>query len=255
MEIATYGSESLHQRLTARLSAQGINEAIGRFDELTAAERQNIRVLFGWHISQEALDALPQLEWIQGAGAGVDWLIPVNVPPGVRVTRIVDQFGPDMGEYALMAVLAWVKDWKRLQRQQREHRWEQYLVGTMTPLTVGVLGAGSIGAHIAAMFRPLVAEVRALGRSTPKIEGVQGFAEAEWDQFYRALDVLVMVLPHTADTYHLVGAREISWMNRGGFLVNVGRGAVLDQNALVEALESGQLSGAQLDVFESEPLP
>jgi glyoxylate/hydroxypyruvate reductase A len=154
-----------------------------------------------------------------------------------------------------MAALAWVKDWKRLHRQQREHRWEQYLVGTMTSLTVGVLGAGSIGAHIAAMFRPLVAEVRALGRSTPKLEGVQGFAEAEWVQFYRGLDVLVMVLPHTAETYHLVGAREISWMNRGGFLVNVGRGAVLDQSALVAALESGQLSGAQLDVFESEPLP
>lgn len=255
MEIATYGPDTLHERLALALKERGVDEPIGHYDRLTAEERQHIRIVFGWRMTQAVLDSLPHLQWIQGAGAGVDWLLPVRVPAGVRVTRIVGQFGPDMGEYALMAVLAWVKDWKRLQQQQKEHRWDQYLVGTLTPLTVGVLGAGSIGAHVATMFLPLVAQVRALGRRTPEIEGVRGYSRDAADAFYEGLDVLVMALPHTPDTYHLVGAQEISRMRDGGILVNVGRGAVLDEAAVVGALRSGKLSHAQLDVFETEPLP
>ncbi|MCL5116453.1 MAG: D-2-hydroxyacid dehydrogenase, partial [Firmicutes bacterium] len=209
----------------------------------------------GWRIPQTVIDACPSLEWIQGAGAGVDWLMPVRLPPGVAITRIVDQFGPDMGEFALMAALNWVKDWPRIYRQQVDHEWSPYLVGQLKVLRVGVLGAGSIGAHIAQMFRPLVAEVRALGRREPTIPGVLGFAADAWPQFYDNLDCLVMVLPHTPETIHMVGAEQLALMRRGAYLINVGRGAVLDEAALSAAVESGQLSGAALDVLEHEPLP
>lgn len=255
MKIATYGIASLHDRFISQLSQRGFTEPVARYDETTVQERQNIHVLFGWGITQSVIDECPRLEWIQGAGAGVDWLTSVRLNPSTRVTRIVDQFGPDMGEYALLAVLAWVKNWRRIFEQQARGEWSPYLVGQMSALRVGILGAGSIGAHVASMFRPLVLEVRALGRHRPDLPGIAGFAADDWPTFYRGLDVLVMVLPHTPDTYHLVGSPQLALMREGGYLVNMGRGMVLDPQALYEAIGSGRLSGAALDVFEEEPLP
>jgi len=227
---------------------------MGRFDDLSAVERNAVRILFGLGVTQAVIDALPNLAWIQAAGAGVDWLMPVSLPEHIVVTRMVDQFGPDMSEYAIWAVLAWVKDWQRIARQKTQHDWSPYLVRRLKDLRVGILGAGSIGGYIAQQFVPLAREVLALGRRRPDLNGVRGFTADESQTFYSELDVLIMVLPHTSATYHAVGWREISRMARGGFLVNVGRGAVLDETALLAALDSGQLSGAALDVVESEPL-
>lgn len=255
MEMATCGIGRQHDALVEALRQSGIQEPIGRLEDLDAAARKDIKILFGWRITQEVVDSCPNLAWIQGAGAGVDWLLPVKIPGSVVVTRIVDHFGPDMGEYALMSALAWVKNWRRIAQGQAERQWSPYLVGSLAVLTVGVLGAGSIGSHIAGMFQPLVREVRALGRKKPELAGIRGYAVDAWDVFFDQLDVLVMVLPHTPDTHHVVGAAEIARMKRGGYLINVGRGAVLDTEALVTAVQDGQLSGASLDVVETEPLP
>ncbi len=255
MEIATCGIGSRHEELVQALGQVGMQEPIGRLEHLDTEARREIKVLFGWGITQEVIDSCPSLAWIQGAGAGVDWLLPVRIPESVVVTRIVDHFGPDMGEYALMAALAWVKDWRRIAQGQRERQWSPYLVRQLAVLSVGILGAGSIGSHIAEMFRPLVREVRALGRKRPQLSGIRGFSAEEWEPFYDQLDVLVMVLPHTPETYHAVGTHEIDCMKRGGYLINVGRGAVLDEAALIAAIQDGQLSGAALDVVETEPLP
>lgn len=254
-EIATYGEEHVHHELVAALRARGVTDDIVRIDAMSLEERAAVRVIFGWRIPQAVIDTCPRLAWIQGAGAGVDWLLPITLPDAVVVTRIVDQFGPDMGEFALLAALAWVKDWGRILSQQAARTWKPYQVGQLNTLTVGVLGAGSIGGYIARMFQPLVREVRALATREPQIPGVAGYAASSWPAFYRGLDVLVMVLPHTPDTEHLVGTEQLGLMKRGGFVVNVGRGAVLDEAALVQAIRQGQLSGAALDVQETEPLP
>ncbi len=255
MRVAVYGDQKLYQELLKALRALGEDEPIGHFDTLTSEEKAAVEVIFGWEIPQRAVDACPRLRWIQGAGAGVDWILPVHLPDEVVVTRIVDQFGPDMGEFALLSVLAWVKNYRRILAQQAEHQWRPYLVGQLAGLTVGVLGAGSIGAHIARLFQPMCAEVRALGRRKPEIPGVKGYQSYEHDRFYEGLDVLVMVLPHTPDTEHLVGEAAFRRMNPGGYVVNLGRGAVLDEEALVRAITAGTLSGAALDVLETEPLP
>ncbi len=255
MEIAVYGSPSFYQKFADELARRQFTDPVGRFDDLTPLSRRDIRVLFGWYMSQSAIDACPGLEWIQSAGAGVDWLEPLKLCPSVTVTRVVNQFGPDMSEYALLAVLAWVKDWDRLKAQQQRREWRPFLVRRLSLLTVGILGAGSIGAHIAKVFRPLVAEVRALGRKKPVLDGVNGYCSADWQDFYRDLDVLVMVVPSTPDTHHMVSHQALSLMKRGGFVVNMGRGAVLDIQALESAILRQHLGGAALDVFETEPLP
>ncbi len=255
VDIATYLDERMHRRFTGELRALGFNEPISRYEELNNEERGEIRVLFGWDIDQSVVDACPALEWIQGAGAGVDWLAPVRLPQQVTVTRIIDRFGPDMGEFALLSVLAWVKDYRRIYQQQVRKEWGRYLVGSMAGLTVGVLGAGSIGSHIASVFKPLVREVRALGRRRPEVDGVRGFSSQEWTSFYTELDVLIMVLPHTPDTHRSVGKEQFALMRPGGFLVNLGRGPILDEDEFVAAIRLGQLSGGALDVFSLEPLP
>lgn len=255
MRVAVYGETTLHQELVKSLRAMGEDEPIGHLDAMTVEEKRAVEVIFGWKIPQSAVDACPRLRWIQGAGAGVDWILPIELPKEVVVTRIVDQFGADMGEFALLSVLAWVKNYRRVLAQQAEHAWHPYLVGQLATLTVGVLGAGSIGSHMAGMFRPLCAEVRALGRRKPEIPGVKGYGADEQDRFYEGLDVLVMVLPHTPDTEHLVGDAAFERMHPGGYVVNVGRGAVLDEHALARAVSEGTLSGAALDVLETEPLP
>lgn len=255
MEIAVYGSPSFYQRFVDELTHRQFTVPLGRFDDLTPLSRRNIRVLVGWNLSQSAIDACPGLEWIQSAGAGVDWLAPLKLSPSVTVTRVVDKFGPDMSEYALLAVLAWVKDWNRLKEQQQRREWKPFLVRQLSLLTVGVLGAGSIGAHIAEVFRPLVAEVRALGRRQPRLDGVKGYGGQDWQAFYRGLDVLVMVVPSTPGTYHMVSHQALALMKPGGFVVNMGRGAVLDIQALESAILRQHLGGAALDVFETEPLP
>lgn len=255
MEIAVVGSAPLYDRFLAALREQGFHEPVGRFDQLGDPERARLRFLFGWGITQAVVDACPGLEWIQGAGAGVDWLLPVRLAPGVVVTRVIDQFGPDMAEYVLLALLAWVKDWRRLAHQQQEQVWQQFLVDQLARKTVGVLGAGSIGGYIAAMLVPVVAEVRVMGRSRPSLAGARNFSQDAWPEFYGQLDALVIVVPHTPHTRHLVGAPELSLMRDGSYVVNVARGAVLDTKALVEQIGSGHLSGATLDVFEEEPLP
>jgi len=253
--IATYGDEKTHHALVKDLRKLGVSETIYRIEELSLADRQSVNIIFGWRIPQDVLDSTPKLEWIQSAGAGVDWLLSTTFPKTVMVTRIVDQFGPDMGEYALLTTLAWVKNWPRLRESQRLHQWDPFLVGQLATQKVGVLGAGSIGRHVAEMFRPLVLEVRAMGRRVPQIAGVRGFGIENWREFYRGLNVLVIVLPHTPDTYHLVGMEQLLLMSPASYCINVGRGAVLDEKALVGAIQSGQLSGAALDVFETEPVP
>lgn len=213
---------------------------------------QKAEVVLGWAVPQEVIDALPRLRWIQGAGAGVDWLGRITLPEEVQVTRIVDQFGPDMAEYALLMALAWVKDLRRIEASRGT--WDHFLVGRLADKRVGVLGAGSIGGYIAKTFGPLVKEVRALGRTSPDMAGVTGFSQEDWAGFFDGLDLLVMVLPSTPETYHVVDRQSLSRMATGGFVINVGRGAVLDTEALRDLIGQGQLSGAALDVFETEPL-
>jgi len=253
--IATYLEPKTHQKFVDEVARRGLEEPIRAWATLSPDERAQVTILFGWKIPQSVIDQCPRLRWIQGAGAGVDWLLPLMIPSTVTISRIVDQFGPDMAEFALLGALAWVKNWPRIHTAQRRHQWDPFLVGRLADKVVGVLGAGSIGETIAGRFRPWVDEVRALGRHRPRLPEIVGYSIAEQAAFFTDLDLLIMVLPLTPETRHMVGAEALSRMKAGGYVINLGRGAVLDTKALVSAVRSGQLSGALLDVHEDEPLP
>lgn len=203
----------------------------------------------------EILAELPAVDWVQSSWAGVTPLIEHDRRDYV-LTGVKDVFGPQMSEYTLGYLLA--HELKVLGRMhaQREHTWDRMHSGTLTGKRLGVMGTGSIGQHIARSARCLGLQTTGLSRSGADAEGFDKVMRvAQLHEFLARCDYLVAVLPDTPDTLHLLDAEALAQLPPHAYFVNVGRSNVIDDHALVEALNSGILSGAALDVFDEEPLP
>lgn len=196
-------------------------------------------------------------------GAGVDALLKQStLPSQVPLIRLEDAgMAQPMAEYVLIAALRARWRMGAYAKHQRAHRWQRETVAAREQSPVGVLGLGAIGAHIA---RTLVAHgfaVRGFSRSAKSIDGVETFAgqaragDPGFDRFIDGLALVVNVLPSTPETAHVLGRAAFAQMADGAHVVNVGRGAAIDDHALVEAIDAGKLAGATLDVFQTEPLP
>ncbi len=209
-----------------------------------------------------ALASRPRLRWIQATSAGVGKLAErVGLTESsVAVTTASGVHARPLAEFALLGMLMFGKDALRLGRDQREHRWERYAGEEVAGKTVCVVGLGEIGREVARLARALdarvVGTVRELGDRDAGDLGVERLEPTErLDELLPETDVLVLAVPHTALTHRLLDARRLALLKPGAILVNVARGDVVDEAALIEALQSGQLRGAALDVFEREPLP
>jgi phosphoglycerate dehydrogenase-like enzyme len=167
--------------------------------------------------------------------------------------------GP-LAEFVMMALLQHVKDLDRLRRDKAEKRWREAHTDTLSGKTVCVVGMGNIGRTVAERARPFGARVVGVKRTVREADEAWDYADElfathDLPQALREADYVVVTLPGTPETYHLLDAAALSRMKRGAYFVNVGRGKAVDEAALVEALRDGRLSGAALDVFEEEPLP
>jgi phosphoglycerate dehydrogenase-like enzyme len=153
-------------------------------------------------------------------------------------------------------VLAFYKDLFAMRALQARREWSSsFAVRELRGQTVGLVGLGSIGGSTARLLRPFGVRLRALRRKRePSSDVDEVYTRPELDRFLDDLDVLVIAAPLTAETRLLIGAAEVQRLRRGALLVNVGRGAIVEEAALLDALWSGQLGGAALDVFETEPL-
>jgi glyoxylate/hydroxypyruvate reductase A len=230
-------------------------------DELRA-RLPEAEVVFGWRIPPRLLAQAPHLRWLQLMGAGVEDLVAERrtMPPGLLVTRITGIFGPWIAEYVLAHVLGWVQDFSRSWSNQQARRWDKFTVRRAAGLRLGVAGLGSVGGEVARLAHAVGLRVlgfdlepRVLPDGSPAASGRRGSEELL--RFLGGLDVLSINLPLTAETERMFGAREFAALPRGSFVVNTARGRLLDQSALAEALSTGHLAGAALDVFEVEPLP
>jgi phosphoglycerate dehydrogenase-like enzyme len=208
------------------------------------------------------LASRPRLRWIQATSAGVGGLAArVGLTSShVAVTTASGVHARPLAEFALLAMLMFGKDALRLGREQREHRWERYAGEELAGKTVCVVGLGQIGREVARLARAFdartVGTVRELGSRRPEDLHVERLEPTEGlDDLLTEADVLVLAAPHTPLTHRLIDARRLALLKPGAILVNIARGDVVDQSALIEALRSGHLRGAALDVFEQEPLP
>lgn len=210
----------------------------------------------------DLLEVAPKLRWVQGsmAGAGEVAKRAGLVDTEVIVTTAGGVFSGPLAEFALLAMLSHAKDYERLRRDKRERRWNERHVRTLAGKTLCVVGMGSIGRAVAERARPFGMRVVGVKRTVREDDVAWRHA----DELYETRDLrsaldgadyVVVTLPHTPETERLLDAGAIGAMKPGAYFVNVGRGKVVDEAALVGALESGRLSGAALDVFETEPLP
>lgn len=230
--------------------------SVCRSREEAAAHIAAADVLWAWRFPMDLLPRAQNLRWIQSLGAGVeDWLGQVQAP--VQLTRVVGLFGPWMAEYLLGHLLADTQGLRRVYQAQAARAWEPFTPQTLRGKRLGIAGLGQIGAEVARRARPFGLHLSGLSRTKPTDPSLVDawYPEAERLAFLEGLDYLAIVLPLTPATRGLFGARELAALPGHAVVLNVGRGPVLSEAALIDALKAGRLRGAVLDVFEREPLP
>lgn len=206
--------------------------------------------------------ANPRLRWVHTMAAGGGAAVKAaDLTPGelarVTVTTSAGVHGSTLAEFALFGVLAGAKDLPRLQLDQDAHRWDdRWLMRHLDEMTVLIVGLGGIGRAAAARFSALGATVWGTTRSGAPVQGVDRLVPIEeLAEAARHVDAIVVTLPGTDHTVGLVGERVLRAAKPGVIVVNVGRGTVIDEPALLAALDDGRVSFAALDVFAVEPLP
>ena len=216
-----------------------------------------------WRAPRELFAPRDGLRAIFNLGAGVDALLalerahPGTLPPDVPLVRLEDSgMAQQMIEYVTHAVLRYLRRFDEYEALQRERRWQVLEPHPRARFTVAVLGLGVLGAQVAQALAALGLPVRGYSRSPKQLDGIDTFAgDDAFDACIDGAKVLVNLLPSTRDTDGILSARTFARLAPGAYLVNVARGAHLVEADLLDALASGQLAAATLDVFQHEPLP
>ena len=227
-----------------------------RHEDFPASAKTNVQVAIVAGPKPERLLEYPKLEWVASTWAGVEGLV-ATAPPGVGISRLIDpELSAKMGEAVLTAVLALHRHLPQYARQQAFGEWRQHRYVYPRDRTVGILGLGELGrASIDALTTH---DFKLLGwsRSEKEIEGVETYAGAAgYSQVLAKADILVCLLPLTEATEGLLGASAFAKTKPGTQLINFARGAIVDDEALLAALDSDHIDHAVLDVFALEPLP
>ena len=222
---------------------------------------QNADILFDFDHSHrnDLAQFTPNLKWIQATSAGIgqfvkrigygenDWIF--TTASGVHARPLA--------EFCLMAMLMFAKDFPYLRREQEAHHWERYCAKELASSTLGIIGMGNIGQEVARIAKTF--EMRVVGnRRNPSIpvDYVDTlYGTDDLPALLKEADYLVLATPHTPETEGMIGAEQLAMLPQGAVIINIARGVVVDQPAMIEALQSGHLGGVALDVTNPEPLP
>ena len=214
---------------------------------------------FDWQCPDQMAAHCPRLRWVQGTSAGIGGLLErtglISAP--ITFTTASGVHGAPLAEFALLGLLYFRKDVPWLAGQQAKHQWERHAGGLLRGSRVLLVGLGGVGREVARLLAAAGTEVWGgrPGRSY-QVPGVSRYTDDEHlDDLLGDADALVLACPLTSRTRGLIGARELARLRGGAVLVNLSRGQVVDEDALIAALAAGQLGGACLDVFATEPLP
>lgn len=205
-----------------------------------------------------ALDGAPGIEWIHTASAGFNWVLTPRVAASdIVLTRTANVLNKPIAEFVVALALALFKGLPTFLSQQRERRWRRpESLATMAGATAVIIGAGAIGREAASRLRAMGMRVLGMKRTPeplPEFDEVVGSDGLE--ALLRQADLLVLACPLTPETHHLIGREQFAVMKSSAVIVNIARGAVMVEADLIEALATGAIAGAGLDVFDAEPLP
>jgi phosphoglycerate dehydrogenase-like enzyme len=233
--------------------------------QAAAFEQEAIKAtaILHWSASREVLKTVfamcPNVKWVHSRSAGLDSaLFPELIESDVTLTNGRGVFSASLGEFALAAILYFAKDFRRMIRNQSTGGWEPFDVEVIAGKTVGVVGYGDIGRAVSTRVHAMGMRVLAMKRHAPQendplIE--RYYSPEQLGEMIAHCDYIVVTAPLTDETRHMIDEPELAAMKPNAVVINVGRGPVIREEALVEALTSGRIKGAGLDVFEHEPLP
>lgn len=210
-----------------------------------------------WKPPAGGLAKFPNLKVIFSLAAGVDHLLSDPDLPDVPIVRMVEpSLTAGVAEYVTLHVLRHHKDQRRFEEQQKARVWAEYFAPPAWTRRVGILGMGEIGGEAARMLKAVGFDVAGWSRTQKDVEGVASyFGQDQLDGFLARTDILVCILPKTAETEDILNVGLFAKLPKGASLINAGRGDQLVEEDLLDALVSGQISEATLDVFRTEPLP
>ena len=267
---------SIQQPVKAwQIPAEGVQRLEQRFpdirfthatdDDARARGLANCDVAYTWIMSPQEVAKAEQLRWVHTSAVAVETLALTELfARGVIVSNSRGVQATPIAEHVLAVMLALAKRLPAILEAQRDHRWVQNdLVGDRLPWllrgrTLGVIGVGTIGSEVALLGKAFGMHVLGMRRRAgrDRVPGVDELLSySELDLLLARADVIVIAAPLTPETTNMIGARQIARMKRGAVLINVGRARIVDHVALTEALRTGHVGGAALDVFHEEPLP
>ena len=211
-------------------------------------------------ILQKIYPDLPRVEWLHCLSAGLDAVLtPEMVQVSTPLTNSRGVYARSLSEFALAGMLYFAKNLNRMRENQRAQKWEQFDIEELHGKVLGIVGYGEIGRRTAERAKPFGMRVHILRRrpelaaNDPLVDRVYG--SADLDSLLAASDYLLVSAPLTAETRGMLGAAQLSMMKSTAVLINLGRGPVVVEAALVDALAQKKIRGAVLDVFDQEPLP
>ncbi|MCW1920520.1 glyoxylate/hydroxypyruvate reductase A [Rhodobacter sp. KR11] len=251
-----FNSDPVRGASFAALMAQSLPDLAVRIGA-DSVEGAQVRYLLTWEAPRDLFDRYPNLELVLSLGAGVDQFDLAAFPPGVRLVRLVDEdLGLMMRDYVCMAVLGCLRQLPDYMGQQRAGVWQELPLRMARDTRVGILGLGHLGRAVAMGLAPFGFALSGHSRSPQDLPGLRCLhGPAGLETLLAQSDILVCLLPLTPETRGVLDDALFAKLPRGAALVHVGRGAQLDPQALLGALNSGQLARAVLDVTAPEPLP
>jgi phosphoglycerate dehydrogenase-like enzyme len=267
--VSSYGfAREDQQRVEAALDDTPLQVVSGRQDLRDALiAHPETDVVCSFFPPSDILTLAPNLRWLALPSAGADRVLQAGIvrSGGPIVTTANGIHATPIGEFVLSLMLMWVRQWPRIVDLQRAATWPDHpgweaLAGReLSGATLGIIGMGNIGRYVARLGRAfgmrIVATRRtaAISSSDPDADVI--VAPDQLDRLLEASHFVVVSVPLTPQTYHLIGTVQLHTMRRDAFLINIARGNTVDETALVDALTHGTIAGAGLDVFETEPLP
>jgi phosphoglycerate dehydrogenase-like enzyme len=248
------GLDALEDALRDRLPKVEFQRARDR--EETAALISDAEIVIEHRFDDELLDAAENLRWLQTLSSGYDRFdLDRLASLDVTLTTVSGVHATPIAQHVLGCVLAFERGLFRARRQQRRREWRRYAPDELTGKTVGIVGVGSIGGRVAELLAPLDVTVLGVKRDPSTVSDVVDavYGPDERHEVLGRSDYVVVACPLTEETRGMFDAGAFESMRSDAILVNVARGAIVDESALVHALQTGNLGGAVLDVAETEP--
>lgn len=258
--------EAIHERVMAVFHKR--EKVVSKVNLIMSRSRQQMveampsaEIFFGWRLSENYYNQAQNLRWIHLASAGIDGALPSAVfQSDIQITCSKGLHQDPMAETAFAMILSLTRGLHHARDLQKENRWAFDIVshnaGTLVGKTLGIIGAGNIGQAIAKRAKAFGLKVVGINQSGRKVSGfteIRSMSNLSW--LLKLSDIIVLTLPLTDKSRNLIGPRQFAQMKDNALLINIARGRIVNQEALMSAILDGKLGGAGLDVFTEEPLP